>query len=137
MLFSLKVRFCLQLFEYHDGVALMGTHLLRIILIPCGAAESHRYLDKEGTHEAVEIVRVLTQEGVSAKLAVLKNDLKNMERKNGMISYIPSTDKQVLGFCLSGDFFGKVANVKQNVFSREMQDVFDVISFYPLSTAKT
>ena len=48
-----------------------------------------------------------------------------------MISYdAKSTDKQVLGFCLSSDFFGKVANiVNRDMFSREMRDVFDVISF--------
>ena len=48
-----------------------------------------------------------------------------------MISYdTKSTDRQVLGFCLSSDFFGKVANiVNRDMFSREMRDVFDVISF--------
>ena len=38
-------------------------------------------LDKDATDKAIEMVRVLAQEGVPAKLAVLNNDLKNMERE--------------------------------------------------------
>ena len=63
------------------GVALLGTNLLqehidalrkysRVIVA----------LDKDATDKAIEIVRVLSQSGVSAKLAVLSNDLKNMEK---------------------------------------------------------
>ena len=38
-------------------------------------------LDKDATDKAIEMVRVLAQEGVPAKLAILNNDLKNMERE--------------------------------------------------------
>ena len=55
-----------------------------------------------------------------------------------MISYdAKSTDKQILGFCLSSEFFGRVANiVNRDMFSREMKDVFDVISFCHTKYAK-
>jgi len=46
-----------------------------------------------------------------------------------MSSYDPiSIDKQVLGFCLSAEFFSKVNNiVTRDMFTREMRDVFDTI----------
>ena len=48
-----------------------------------------------------------------------------------MTSYDPiSIDKQILGFCLSSDFFSRVANtVTRDMFTKEMRDVFDVISY--------
>ena len=48
-----------------------------------------------------------------------------------MTSYDPtSIDKQILGFCLSADFFSSVANiVNRDMFTREMRDVFDTISY--------
>ena len=48
-----------------------------------------------------------------------------------MTSYDPiSIDKQVLGFVLDNDFFTKVSNiVTRDMFSGEMRDVFDVISY--------
>lgn len=48
-----------------------------------------------------------------------------------MTSYDPtSIDKQVLGFCLSAEFFSKVSNiVGRDMFTREMRDVFDTIFF--------
>lgn len=48
-----------------------------------------------------------------------------------MTSYDPiSIDKQVLGFVLDNDFFSKVSNiVTRDMFSGEMRDVFDVISY--------
>ena len=64
------------------GVALMGTNLLQEHIDAL-----RRYdkvivaLDKDATDKAIEMVRVLAQEGVPAKLAVLNNDLKNMERE--------------------------------------------------------
>ena len=64
------------------GVALMGTHLLQDHIDVLRRYEKVIVaLDKDATDKAIEIVRVLTQEGISAKLAVLKNDLKNMERE--------------------------------------------------------
>ena len=55
-----------------------------------------------------------------------------------MTSYDPtSIDKQILGFCLSYEFFSKVSNiVERNMFTREMRDVFDTISFSHLKYAK-
>ena len=64
------------------GVALMGTNLLQEHIDVL-----RRYdkvivaLDKDATDKAIEMVRVLAQEGVPAKLAILNNDLKNMERE--------------------------------------------------------
>ena len=64
------------------GVALMGTNLLQEHIDVL-----RRYdkvivaLDKDATDKAIEMVRVLAQEGVPAKLAVLNNDLKNMEKE--------------------------------------------------------
>ena len=48
-----------------------------------------------------------------------------------MTSYDPiSIDKQVLGFVLDNDFFSKVSNiVTRDMFTGEMRDVFDVISY--------
>ena len=48
-----------------------------------------------------------------------------------MNSYDPiSIDKQVLGFILDVDFFARVANiVTRDMFTGEMRDVFDVISY--------
>jgi replicative DNA helicase len=48
-----------------------------------------------------------------------------------MTSYDPiSIDKQVLGFVLDNDFFTKVSNiVTRDMFTGEMRDVFDVISY--------
>jgi len=48
-----------------------------------------------------------------------------------MTSYDPTQiDRQILGFCLSSDFFSKVSGiVNRDMFTREMRDVFDVI-FY-------
>ena len=46
-----------------------------------------------------------------------------------MTSYDPTQiDRQILGFCLSTDFFSKVANiVNRDMFTKEMRDVFDTI----------
>jgi len=46
-----------------------------------------------------------------------------------MTSYDPTQiDKQILGFCLSTDFFSKVADIiGRDMFTKEMRDVFDVI----------
>ena len=46
-----------------------------------------------------------------------------------MTSYDPTQiDRQILGFCLSSDFFSKVSGiVNRDMFTREMRDVFDVI----------
>ncbi len=46
-----------------------------------------------------------------------------------MTSYDPTQiDKQILGFCLSTDFFSKVADIiGRDMFTQEMRDVFDVI----------
>ena len=64
------------------GVALMGTNLLRDHIEVLRTYDRVIVaLDKDATDKAIEMVRVLTQEGISAKLAVLKNDLKNMERE--------------------------------------------------------
>ena len=48
-----------------------------------------------------------------------------------MTSYDPiSIDKQVLGFVLDNDFFSKVSNiVTRDMFTGEMRDVFDAISY--------
>lgn len=48
-----------------------------------------------------------------------------------MTSYDPiSIDKQVLGFVLDNEFFTKVSNiVTRDMFTGEMRDVFDVISY--------
>ena len=48
-----------------------------------------------------------------------------------MTSYDPiSIDKQVLGFVLDNDFFSKVSNiVTRDMFTGEMRDIFDVISY--------
>lgn len=48
-----------------------------------------------------------------------------------MTSYDPnSIDKHILGFCLSAEFFSKASNtVSRDMFTREMRDVFDAISF--------
>ena len=48
-----------------------------------------------------------------------------------MTSYDPnSIDKHIIGFCLSVDFYGKVSNiVNRNMFTHEMRDVFDAISY--------
>ena len=56
-----------------------------------------------------------------------------------MSSYDPmSIDKQVLGFCLTAEFFSKVSNiVTRDMFIREMRDVFDTISFSHTSTRRT
>ena len=60
----------------------MGTHLLQDHIDALRRYEKVIVaLDKDATDKAIEIVRVLTQEGVPAKLAVLNNDLKNMERE--------------------------------------------------------
>ncbi len=55
-----------------------------------------------------------------------------------MSSYDPmSIDKQVLGFCLTAEFFSKVSNiVTRDMFIREMRDVFDTISFSHTKYAK-
>ena len=47
-----------------------------------------------------------------------------------MTSYDPtSIDKQLLGFCLNSEFFSNVANtLTREMFTKEMRDVFDVIS---------
>ena len=46
-----------------------------------------------------------------------------------MTSYDPTQiDRQILGFCLSADFFSEVSGiVNRDMFTREMRDVFDVI----------
>ena len=63
------------------GVALLGTNLLQDHI---DALRNYSRvivaLDKDATDKAIEIVRVLSQAGISAKLAVLSNDLKNMEK---------------------------------------------------------
>ena len=48
-----------------------------------------------------------------------------------MTSYDPtSIDKQILGFCLNFEFFSKVSNtVTRDMFTKEMRDVFDVITY--------
>ena len=48
-----------------------------------------------------------------------------------MTSYDPnSIDKHILGFCLSSEFFSTASNiVSRDMFTREMRDVFDAISF--------
>ena len=48
-----------------------------------------------------------------------------------MTSYDPtSIDKQILGFCLSSDFFSQVINiVNRDMFTREMRDVFDTVVY--------
>jgi len=48
-----------------------------------------------------------------------------------MTSYDPiSIDKQILGFCLNADFFGRVKNIiDRTMFEREMRDIFDTLSY--------
>tara|TARA_R100001463_G_scaffold19160_6_gene47309 strand:- start:802 stop:2031 length:1230 start_codon:yes stop_codon:yes gene_type:complete len=48
-----------------------------------------------------------------------------------MTSYDPiSIDKQILGFCLDADFFGRVKNIiDRTMFEREMRDIFDTLSY--------
>lgn len=48
-----------------------------------------------------------------------------------MTSYDPiSIDKQILGFCLHADFFGRVKNIiDRTMFEREMRDIFDTLSY--------
>ena len=48
-----------------------------------------------------------------------------------MTSYDPnSIDKHILGFCLSTEFFSAASGiVHRDMFTREMRDVFDSISF--------
>lgn len=48
-----------------------------------------------------------------------------------MNSYDPtSIDRQILGFCLNADFFGRVKNiVDRSMFEREMRDIFDTLSY--------
>jgi replicative DNA helicase len=50
---------------------------------------------------------------------------------NEMTSYDPiSIDKQILGFCLNADFFGRVKNIiDRTMFEREMRDIFDTLSY--------
>ena len=41
-----------------------------------------------------------------------------------------SIDKQILGFCLNADFFGRVKNIiDRSMFDREMRDIFDTLTF--------
>ena len=48
-----------------------------------------------------------------------------------MNSYDPtSIDRQILGFCLNADFFGRVKNIiDRSMFEREMRDIFDTLSY--------
>ena len=64
-----------------SGVALLGTNLLQEHMDALRKYDKVIVaLDKDATDKAIEIVRVLSQAGIRAKLAVLKNDLKNMEK---------------------------------------------------------
>jgi replicative DNA helicase len=39
-------------------------------------------------------------------------------------------DRQILGFCLKADFFGRVKNIiDRTMFEREMRDIFDTLSY--------
>ena len=41
-----------------------------------------------------------------------------------------SIDKQILGFCLNADFFGRIKNIiDRSMFDREMRDIFDTLTF--------
>jgi replicative DNA helicase len=41
-----------------------------------------------------------------------------------------SIDKQILGFCLNADFFGRVKNIlDRSMFERELRDIFDTLTF--------
>lgn len=63
------------------GVALLGTNLLQDHIDTLRSySRVIVALDKDATDKAIEVVRVLSQSGISAKLAVLNNDLKNMEK---------------------------------------------------------
>ena len=48
-----------------------------------------------------------------------------------MNSYDPtSIDRQILGFCLNADFFGRVKNiVDRTMFEKEMRDIFDTLTY--------
>ncbi len=48
-----------------------------------------------------------------------------------MSSYDPtSIDRQILGFCLNVDFFGRVKNIlNREMFTRESRDIFDTIVY--------
>ena len=42
-----------------------------------------------------------------------------------------SIDKQILGFCLSNDFFSRSMNVLgRDMFQREMRDIFDTLTYH-------
>ena len=48
-----------------------------------------------------------------------------------------SIDKQILGFCLTADFFGRVKNIiDRSMFDREMRDIFDTLTFSHTKYAK-
>ena len=48
-----------------------------------------------------------------------------------------SIDKQILGFCLNADFFGRVKNIiDRSMFDREMRDIFDTLTFSHTKYAK-
>ena len=41
-----------------------------------------------------------------------------------------SIDKQILGFCLNNDFFGRVKNIiDRSMFEKEMRDIFDTLTY--------
>lgn len=48
-----------------------------------------------------------------------------------MTSYDPtSIDRQILGFCLNADFFGRVKNIiDRSMFEKEMRDIFDTLTY--------
>ena len=48
-----------------------------------------------------------------------------------------SIDKQILGFCLNADFFGRIKNIiDRSMFDREMRDIFDTLTFSHTKYAK-
>jgi KaiC/GvpD/RAD55 family RecA-like ATPase len=55
-----------------------------------------------------------------------------------MSSYDPiSIDKQILGFCLNADFFGRVKNIiDRTMFEKEMRDIFDTLTYSHTKYAK-
>ena len=44
-------------------------------------------------------------------------------------------DRQILGFCLSNNFFGRAKNIlDRGMFQREMRDIFDTLTYHTLRT---
>ena len=40
-------------------------------------------------------------------------------------------DRQILGFCLNNDFFGRAKNIlDRTMFQREMRDIFDTLTYH-------